>query len=66
MEEGEFLGDKRNVNLILRLVLDRSGELQQGEVVAAAGTPSGRFGTWQAMTPVVRRILQQVWDQASS
>lgn len=61
MEEGESLGDKRNVNLILRLVLDKSGQLKQGEVIATTGSPSGRFGTWEAMAPVVQRIIQQLW-----
>lgn len=63
MVEGESLADKRHVNLILRLVLDRSGELQQGEVVATTGTASGRFGTWEAMTPAVRKLVEQVWEE---
>jgi hypothetical protein len=63
--EGESLADKRHVNLILRLVLDRSGELQQGEVVATTGTASGRFGTWGALTPAVRKLVEQVWEETS-
>jgi hypothetical protein len=61
--EGESLADKRHVNLILRLVLDRSGELQQGEVVATTGTASRRFGAWGAMTPAVRKLVEQVWEE---
>jgi hypothetical protein len=63
MEKVDSLADKHNVSLVLRFVLDRFGQLQQGEVVATAGGTSLRFDTWEAMTPVVQRILQQVWDE---
>ncbi len=63
MEDVDSLADKHNVSLVLRLVLDRSGELQQGELVATTGTTSGRFDTWESMTPMVRRVVQQVWDE---
>jgi hypothetical protein len=61
----DSLGDKRNLNIILRIVLDRFGTLQQGEVVASRGASQGRFDTWEAVTPLVRRVVQQVWDQGS-
>lgn len=63
MLEGESLADKRQVNLILRLVLDRSGQLQQGEVITTTGTAAGRFGTWEAMTPAVRKVVEQEWEE---
>jgi len=63
MEEGESLSDKRHINLILRVVLDKSGQLKQGEVIAMTGSPSGRFNAWGDMAPVVRKIIQRVWGQ---
>jgi hypothetical protein len=63
--EGDTLGDKRILNVVLRIVLDRNGALQQGEVVASRGSSRGRFNTWDAVTPLVRRVVQQVWDEES-
>jgi hypothetical protein len=63
MEEGESLSDKRHINLILRVVLDKSGQLQQGEVVAMTGSPSGRFNAWGDMASMAQKIIQQVWGQ---
>lgn len=59
MDEDESLGDKRNVNLIFRLVIDRFGKLQEGEVIDALGRPSGRFDSWSTMTEVVQRVLER-------
>jgi hypothetical protein len=53
----EALGDKHNVSLILRLVLDRDGGLQQGEVVDAFGRSAGRFHGWESMVATVRLAL---------
>ena len=64
MDEGDPLGDKRNVNLVLRLVLDRSGEFQQGEVVVMTGRAVGRFDAWEALPPLLCRISRQLWDEA--
>jgi hypothetical protein len=55
---GERLGDKRNVTVVLRLVLDREGELTEGEVVDVDGRPGDRFDHWEEMTPAVRRLAR--------
>jgi hypothetical protein len=61
-EAGERLGDKRNVTVVLRLVLDREGELMEGEVVDAKGRPGDRFNDWEEITPAVRRLARERGD----
>jgi hypothetical protein len=57
MREGEALGEKRNVNVVVRLVLNREGGLQEGEAVDAHGASGGRFAEWEALTSVIRRMV---------
>jgi hypothetical protein len=62
LAEGEVLAAKRNVSVILRLVLDEQGRLQQGEALDAEGRPGGRFDGWEAMVSVIRRMVEEVGD----
>lgn len=54
---GERLADKRNVTLILRLVLDRDGKLMHGELVDVGGKVQTRFIRWRELTRTVRAWL---------
>jgi hypothetical protein len=60
---GETLGERRNVNVVLRLVVDRDGSLQQGEVLDVKGAHGGRFSDWDAMIPLIRRMVGAIRDE---
>jgi hypothetical protein len=54
---GSQLGDKTYATVVLRLVLDKHGQLLYGEVVDADARPRGRFNTWEGMVKVVQAWL---------
>jgi hypothetical protein len=54
---GDHLGEKRHVTVILRLVLDRQGALQVGELCDLEGTVLGRFSAWGDLTRTLARWL---------
>jgi hypothetical protein len=49
--------EKRQVTLILRLVLDARGRLQYGEAVDTEARSQGRFVGWRGLTRTVRAWL---------
>jgi hypothetical protein len=49
--------EKRQVTLILRLVLDGQGRLQYGEAVDTEARSQGRFVGWRGLTRTVRAWL---------
>jgi hypothetical protein len=51
------LSDRRNVTLILRLVLDRLEQLVYGEVVEVDGRRVRRFKTWAQLPGAVQASL---------
>ena len=51
------LSERRQVTVVLRLLLDPSGRLIRGEVVDATGTPRSRFSGWRGLTSAVRAAL---------
>ena len=51
------LSGRRQVVVLLRLVLGGGGELSHGEIVDVAGRPQGRFGDWDALVPALHRWL---------
>ncbi len=53
----ETLADSRQVEVVLRLVLDGQGRLVYGQVVDDRGTPRRHFGKWPLMTLAVRSWL---------
>jgi hypothetical protein len=50
------LADKRQVVLILRLVLNKQGQLLHGEIVDVAYKVIGRFANWTHLN-----YLMQMW-----
>jgi hypothetical protein len=52
--DSEKLAPKRYVTVILRLLLERRGQLVHGELVDLQGKAHGRFGTWQGLPRVIR------------
>jgi hypothetical protein len=54
MDENAGLADRLPVATLLRLVLDRGGELIQGEVVTMRGESLGRFRDWLQANRVIR------------
>jgi hypothetical protein len=54
---GEYLGEKRHVTVILRLVLDHRGTLQVGELSDLDGAVLGRFSAWGDLTRTLARWL---------
>jgi hypothetical protein len=46
--------EKRQVTLILRLVLDARGRLQYGEAVDTEARSQGRFAGWRGLTRTMR------------
>ena len=55
--DGEFLGGKRTVVAVLRLVVDRKGDLSNGEVVTATGQVVARFRAWTRLVPPALQAL---------
>jgi hypothetical protein len=47
------------VTVIVRLLVDRQGHLEHGEVVDAQGTVRGRFDKWSGLVPAVRRLVER-------
>jgi len=54
---GNHLGDKRNVTVVLRLVLDAHGRLMHGELVDMEGTLQQRFKGQRGLAQAVRMWL---------
>jgi hypothetical protein len=48
------LDDKRQVTVILRLVLEHSGALHHGEVIDVDGNVRGRFNRWSTALVLIR------------
>ena len=48
------LAEKRNVTVILRLVVDSRSRLAYGEIVDLEAVSPGRFVGWRGLTPAVR------------
>jgi hypothetical protein len=55
--DGGHVMEKRQVTLILRLVLDAQGRLQYGEAVDTEARSQGRFVGWRGLTRTVRAWL---------
>jgi hypothetical protein len=51
------LEEKRYVTAVLRLLLDKGGEIVHGEVVDVEGKPSKRFVDWAGLAPAVKAWL---------
>lgn len=58
----EWLAERRQLTLFLRLVLETSGALVYGEVVDLEGWPHGRFSDWADLSRVVQVALKQRRD----
>lgn len=50
-----MLTARHQVTVILRLLIDRQGQLVHGHAVGEAGTEIGRFATWQELIAVLER-----------
>ena len=59
---GNHLGHRRLVTVVLRLILDRRGLLVHGEVVDEANRLQGRFASWDRLVPALSAWLKA--DQA--
>ena len=55
----EALGEGSYVTVIVRLLVDRQGYLDHGEVVDTQGTVRGRFKDWTGLLPVMRRLVER-------
>jgi hypothetical protein len=55
---GDTLARRRDVVVLLRLVLGGQGELSHGEIVDASGRSRARFGEWDALVPALRKWLE--------
>jgi hypothetical protein len=51
------LADRRYVSVVLRLVLDRHGQMIHGEVVGDANTRPARFSGWRGLTRALQAWL---------
>ena len=54
---GERLIERRNLTLVLRLVVGPGRRLVHGELVGPDGTSRGRFADWGGLSRVIRRWL---------
>jgi hypothetical protein len=57
--DGEALARSRTVLVVLRLVVEGSGELSHGEVVTSSGDVAARFRAWEGLVPALRSWLAQ-------
>jgi hypothetical protein len=55
---GDELAHRGLVTVIVRLVLDRDGELSHGEIVDSSLVVRGRFSEWADLAPMLRRWLE--------
>ncbi len=55
---GDTLARRRDVVVLLRLVLGQRGELSHGEIVDVSGRSRARFGEWDALVPALRTWLE--------
>jgi hypothetical protein len=58
LDDEERLANRRTVAVIVRLVLDRDGQLAHGEVVNRSGDVCARFAAWERLVPAVRAWLE--------
>jgi hypothetical protein len=56
--EGNRLADRRHITAILRLLVDRHGDLVDGELVDAEARSRGHFLEWQELTRMLRDWLR--------
>ncbi len=56
---GERLGDKQQITLVLRLVVDAAGTLMYGEIGDLNGMTRGRFADWDKLAGSVRAVLPE-------
>ena len=55
-EEG--LARMRTAVVVLRLFIDRQGQLSHGEIVDASGEVRSRFSGWTALVPALREVVE--------
>jgi len=51
------LAEKRNVTVVVRLLIDRREQLVHGEVVDMDGKAQGRFDGWRELIRTMREYL---------
>ncbi|HMN29601.1 MAG TPA: hypothetical protein PKE45_15740 [Caldilineaceae bacterium] len=64
--EGTKLAEQQNVTLILRLVLDRKGQLVHGTVLDVLDGPVARFAGWGGLVRLLQIWLNQQRRQRTS
>jgi hypothetical protein len=57
------LAEKRYLTVIVRLVVDKRGQVVQGEVVDLQARLLGRFAGWRGLTRTMRAWLARQEDQ---
>lgn len=60
----ELLAERRNVTLMLRLVVDRLGDLVEGEVIDARRRSRIHFIDWELMSTSVRQMVKSTGAQS--
>ena len=55
---GEHLADHRNLTVMLRLVVDPSGQLLLGELVDLDGSSRGKFLNWERLIELLTVRLE--------
>jgi hypothetical protein len=58
----ERLAHVRTVAVVLRLVIDRRGQLSHGEILSTAGQVPTRFSEWSALVPALLSWLESEID----
>ena len=62
----ERLAEKRNLALVVRMVVDQRNQLVHGELVDLDGTSHGRFTEWDNLIRLIRIWLDERNEDASS
>ena len=55
---GEHLAGNRNMTVLLRLVVDPSGDLVHGELIDLDGEPYGRFLSWDRLIELLSERIE--------
>jgi hypothetical protein len=58
-DAGEQLHRRRSLAVVVRLVVDCTGELTHGEIVDELGHACARFADWEALVPAMRAWLER-------
>jgi hypothetical protein len=62
----DSLSAKRQVTLVLRLVLDDRGRLERGSLISVSGSSQGHFSGWEGLQQALQGWLKRQENENQS